>query len=102
MTDLTDSRIKQLIEQYERKQKKERERYERIKQSPAFLEKNRIRAKTYYQTNKDLKKQMYQENKDILNAKSSYYYYKKQGKIDLFKEKCPDKVKLLEEHNIQV
>ena len=102
MTDLTDTRIKQLLEQYERKRKKEKERYERIKTTPEFLEKNRMRAKNYYHDHKESKKNKYIENRDLLNARSSYYYYKKLDKIELFKEKCPQKVKLLEENNIQV
>ena len=102
MTDLTDTRIKLLLEQYERKRQKEKERYERIKTTPEFLEKNRMRARNYYHENKESKKNKYVENRELLNARSSYYYYKKQDKIELFKEKCPQKVKLLEQNNIQV
>ena len=102
MTDLTDTRIKHLLEQHERKRLKEKERYERIKRTPEFLEKNRTRAKNYYHDHRESKKTKYLENRDLFNARSSYYYYKKRDKIELFKEKCPQKVKLLEENNIQI
>lgn len=102
MTDLTDERIQQILKSYNNKREKEKERYNRIKDSEEFKIKNRERAKNHYQKNKDIKLNRYQDNKEFLTARSSYYYYKKNDKLDIFKEKYPDKIKILSERNIQV
>lgn len=100
MEQLSDERIKNIINQYERKRIKERERYELIKGTDEFKNKNRERARNHYQVNKEKKKEKYDNNKDFMNSRSSYYYYKKHNKLDLFKEKYPNKVKTLLENNI--
>lgn len=100
MEQLSDERIKNIINQYERKRDKERARYLLIKDTDEFKSKNRERANNHYQNNKDKKKEKYDNNKDLMNSRSSYYYYKKHDKLDLFKEKYPNKVKTLMENNI--
>ncbi len=100
MEQLSDERIKNIINQYERKRGKERERYVLIRDTEEFKNKNRERARNHYQVNKEKKKEKYDNNKDFMNARSSYYYYKKHDKIDLFKEKYPNKVNILMENNI--
>lgn len=100
MEQLSDERIKNIINQYERKREKEKARYELIRNTDEFKNKNRERARNHYQVNKEKKKEKYDNNKVFMNARSSYYYYKKRDKIDLFKEKYPNKVKTLSENNI--
>lgn len=100
MEQLSDERIKNIINQYERKRDKERARYLLIKDTDEFKSKNRERANNHYQNNKDKKKEKYDNNKELMNSRSSYYYYKKHDKLDLFKEKYPNKVKTLMENNI--
>jgi len=100
MEQLSDERIKNIINQYERKRQKEKARYELIRNTDEFKNKNRERARNHYQVNKEKKKEKYDNNKVFMNARSSYYYYKKRDKIDLFKEKYPNKVKTLSENNI--
>jgi hypothetical protein len=102
MSDLTDIRIKNIINQYERKREKERERYERIKDTEEFKNKNRERARNHYNLNKDKKKEKYDNNREFMNARSSYYYYKKSDRVEQFKEKYPEKVKILMEKNISI
>jgi ACT domain-containing protein len=98
--ELSDERIKNIINQYERKRTKERERYELIKDTDEFKNRNRERARNHYQLNKDKKKEKYDNNKEFMNSRSSYYYYKRMNKLDIFKEKYPNKVKILSENNI--
>ena len=77
MEQLSDERIKNIINQYERKRNKEKARYLMIKDTDEFKSKNRERANNHYQNNKDKKKEKYDNNKEYMNARSSYYYYKK-------------------------
>jgi len=100
MTDLSDTKIKQLIESYNIKRIKDKERYERLKNTEEFKQKNRARASSYYNNNKEARKNKYQENKDFYSARSSYNYYKKKNKEALFIERYPDKVELLKSRNI--
>ncbi len=100
MEQLSDERIKNIINQYERKRMKEKERYELIRDTDDFKNKNRERARIHYQVNKEKKKEKYDNNRDFMNSRSSYYYYKKRDKLDIFKEKYPNKVKTLLENNI--
>ena len=70
-----------------------------IKDNEDFKIKNRERAKNHYNNNKEIKLQKYQDNKEVMNAKSTYYYYKKNNKLDIFKEKKMDKYELLQSIN---
>tara|TARA_R110000796_G_scaffold201665_3_gene317874 strand:+ start:581 stop:889 length:309 start_codon:yes stop_codon:yes gene_type:complete len=99
MEQLSDERIKSIVNQYERKRDKEKARYIMLKDTDEFKSKNRERANNHYQNNKDKKKEKYDNNKEYMNARSSYYYYKKKDKLDLFKEKYPNKVKTLMDNN---
>ena len=100
MTDITDPKIKSIVEQYERKRMKEKERYQRIKETDEFKIKNRERARNHYNKNKEVKKQKYLDNRDFMNARSSYNYYKKINRVEDFKQKYPEKVELLSSLNI--
>tara|TARA_R110000737_G_C14279778_1_gene432044 strand:- start:72 stop:380 length:309 start_codon:yes stop_codon:yes gene_type:complete len=100
MTELSDIRIKKILEQYDKKRIREKERYERIKESDEFKVQNRERARNHYQNNKEVKKNKYDNDKDFMSARSSYYYYKRMNKLESFKEKYPDKVKVLNDRNI--
>lgn len=101
MSEITDSdRIKKILQQYERKRMKEKERYEVIKHTEDFKTKNRQRAKNHYEKNKNIKKEKYDQDKEFLNAKSQYYYYKKQDNLEKFKNKYPNKIELLKSRNL--
>ena len=100
MTDITDPKIKSIVEQYERKRMKEKERYQRIKETDEFKIKNRERARNHYNKNKEVKKQKYIDNRDFMNARSSYNYYKKINRVEDFKQKYPEKVELLSSLNL--
>ena len=98
---ITDpERIKKVLEQYERKRKKEKDRYQLIKDTEDFKNKNRERARNHYGLNKENKKEKYENDKDFLSARSQYYYYRRNDKLEIFKEKYPNKVELLSQRNI--
>ena len=100
---ITDSeRIERILKQYEKKREKEKERYQLIKDTEDFVMKNRQRAKDHYERNKDKKRDKYIDDKDFLNAKSQYYYYKKTNRLDIFKEKYPNKIEILKSRNINI
>ena len=100
MSEISDIRIKSILQQYEKKRAREKERYERIKGTEEFKNINRERARNHYHNNKDIKKDKYDNDKEFMGARSSYYYYKRIDKLESFKEKYPDKVKVLNERNI--
>jgi hypothetical protein len=102
MTDITDPKIKSIVEQYEKKRVKEKERYERIKETEEFKTQNRERARKHYNNNKEVKKQKYIDNREFMNARSSYYYYKKIDNLETFILNFPDKVEILKSRNIIV
>lgn len=103
MSELTDSeRIKKILIQYEKKRAREKERYLLIKDTEDFKLKNRQRAKNHYEKNKNAKKEKYDKDKEYLTAKSQYYYYKKNNKLDIFEEKYPHKISILKERNYPI
>tara|TARA_R110000796_G_scaffold7405_1_gene25469 strand:+ start:397 stop:708 length:312 start_codon:yes stop_codon:yes gene_type:complete len=101
MSSITDpERIKKVLEQYEKKRQKEKDRYQLIKDTDDFKLKNRERARNYYGKNQQNKKDKYENDKDFLSARSQYYYYKRNDRLDIFKEKYPNKVEVLSQRNI--
>ena len=95
MDGMTDTQISKVMEQYKKKQALDKARYERLKKDQEFVEKNRQRARDHYALNKDKKKERYDNDKFFMNAKSSYYYYRRQDKLELFKEKWPERTEVL-------
>ena len=95
MEEISDEKIQKLLTSYKRKRQKEKERYERLKDTEDFKNKNRDNARRYWQRNKERKKKHYEENKDYINATQSYKYWLKKGMVDKWIEKSPDKYELL-------
>ena len=95
MDGMNDSQISKVMEQYKKKQALDKARYERLKGNQEFVEKNRQRARDHYALNKHKKKERYDNDKDFMNAKSSYYYYRRQEKLEFFKEKYPERTEIL-------
>jgi len=100
MTITDTERIQRILNAYEKKRGKEKERYQLIKDTEDFKMKNRQRAKNHYEHNKEKKREKYENNKEYLNARSQYYYYKKTDRMDIFKEKYPHKIELLQSKNM--
>jgi hypothetical protein len=97
--DYSEQEIKHIVELYKKKRAREKKRYDRIKDTDAFKQENRRRSKEHYYKHKDIKVKYYSENKDYINAKSSFTYYKNNKTIEEFKEKYPDRYKLLVKKN---
>tara|TARA_R110002096_G_scaffold76889_2_gene181449 strand:+ start:3220 stop:3522 length:303 start_codon:yes stop_codon:yes gene_type:complete len=95
----SDEEVKSIIENYHKKKEYEKARYLIVKDTEDFINKNRSRAKAHYDINKESKRLKYQDNKEVMNAKSSYYYYKKNNKLDKFSEKNKEKYELLKSIN---
>ena len=95
----SEEEIKVILNNYHKKKEYEKQRYLIIKDTDEFINKNRARAKAHYDLNKESMRMKYQDNKDIINAKSSYYYYKKNNKLDKFNEKNKEKYELLKSIN---
>ena len=90
--DLSDDKIKQVLERYKRKQLMDKNRYHNIRKiDPEFVKRNRERAREHYALNKDKKKEYYETHIELKKARSLVSYYKKLGRLDEFKEKYPDK-----------
>jgi len=99
MNNYSESEIQNILKLYSKKKEYEKQRYDSVKDTDEFKIKNRMRAKQHYDNNKEIKLQKYQDNKEIMNAKSSYYYYKKNDKLEKFKEKNSEKYELLKSIN---
>jgi len=99
-TDIYDEvKINKIIELYKKNRERDRLKYQKKKDDPKFIEQNRLRAKCHYETYyKDIKKENYNKNKDVLKAKNLFYYYRRTNRIEEYKTKYPDKVKLFETH----
>ena len=97
--DLTAEQIARILTNYKNKRIRENKYYHEVsKNNEEFKNKNRERARNHYNNGyKQIKKQKYNDNKDIMKYKSLYNYYKKNDKIDIFKQKHNDKYdKLIE------
>tara|TARA_R100001163_G_scaffold65696_1_gene64074 strand:- start:2116 stop:2457 length:342 start_codon:yes stop_codon:yes gene_type:complete len=94
-----DAKIQKIIELYKKNRQRDKIKYQKKKDNPDFILQNRLRAKAHYETvYKEKKKDNYENNKELLQSKSLFRYYKKNGKVEAFQKKYPDKYKLLENH----
>jgi hypothetical protein len=95
--DLTENQIDTILNNYKNKRDKQNKYYHEVsKHKEEFKIKNRERAKSHYDNGyKEKKKQYYQDNKDILKNKYLYNYYKKNNKIEVFKEIHSEKYNML-------
>ena len=96
--DYNEEQLTKIVNSYKNKQIKEKERYERIKDTEEYKEDNRHRARIHYEKYKQQKKQHYHENKQFFQARNSYYYYRKKNNLTKFVDKFPERVELLENH----
>lgn len=97
---MNEETINRVILQYKKKKEKEYNNYhDKNKLDPDYMQKNKDRAKNHYNLNKDKRKESYSQNKELVKARSSFYYYKKNNKLDTFKEKFPHHVELLIKYN---
>ena len=97
---MDENSINRVIMQYKKKKEKEYNNYHnKNKLDPDYMAKNKERAKKHYNLNKDNRKESYNKNKDFIKARSSFYYYKKNNKLDVFKDKYPEHVEVLIKYN---
>lgn len=94
--DYDEEQINKIINSYKNKRMREKERYERIKNTEEYKMDNRERARIHYEKYKEQKKENYKNNKEFYQARNSYYYYKKKNNLKKFVEKFPERVELLE------
>ena len=94
--DYDEKQLNNIVNSYKNKRMKEKERYERIKDTEEYKEANRERARIHYEKYKEEKKENYKNNKDFYKARNSYYYYKKKNNLNKFVDKFPERVELLE------
>ncbi len=98
-----DAKINKIIELYKKNRYRDKIKYQKKKDDPEFIIQNRLRAKTHYENvYKEKKKENYEKNKVLLQTKSLFRYYKKNDKVEGFKNKYPDKYQLLQDHGIDV
>ena len=96
METFNEEQIHRILSSYKNKREKDKERYQKKKDDPEFVEKNRTRAREHYHKNKDVKRERYYENRDVAIARNSFYYYRKLNNLDLFQDKFPERYKLIE------
>ena len=100
--DLTAEQIARVLTNYKNKRIRENKYYHQVtKNKEEFKIKNRERAKAHYDNGyKEKKRENYENNKDILKNKALYNYYKRNDKIEVFKEKHEEKFKMLSEKGL--
>ena len=69
----SEDKVRKILESYKKKAGKDKERYARNKESPEFMEQNRVRARDHYETDSDSRAEI----------------YRKQDRLEEFKEKHP-------------
>jgi len=95
---MNEEQIQKILNDYKKKREREIQHYHNVKKhDPIFIEKNRLRAKQYYEKNNDKYKQKYLDNRDYQIARSSFEYHKKKGSIHKYKNKYPERFNLLVE-----
>ncbi len=99
MSEYTESEINNILKLYKQSREKNKERYNKIKDTEEFKLKNRARAKEHYHNNKEVKKNTYQNDKEFLKCRNNYNYYKKLNRCDEFKIKFPEKYIVLCDRN---
>lgn len=95
MSEMSDIEIQKIVSMYKSQREKDKERYEKIKDTDEFKIKNRARAKAHYEKTREIRQKRYLDERDLRLAKNSYYYYKRNNNIQLFKEKHNEKYELL-------
>ena len=74
---MNEEQIQKILNDYKKKREREIQHYHNVKKhDPIFIEKNRLRAKQYYEKNNDKYKQKYLDNRDYQIARSSFEYHK--------------------------
>lgn len=93
---MDDIQINKIIEQYKATKQKQHDNYHnKYKLDEDYIKRNRQRAKEHYNLNIDKRKDKYESNKEYAKARSSYNYYKRIDKLDKFKDKYPDRFKMI-------
>jgi hypothetical protein len=80
-----------LLNKYKKQLEYGKQYYHTHKTDDEFIAKNRDRSKKYYTNNIDKKREYYKANVEDIKLKNNYNYYKKNNKLELFKERHPDK-----------
>lgn len=95
--EYTEEELQKIIKSYKLKRQREQNYYHNVsKNDENFKIKNRQRAKNHYDSKgKEMKKNNYNQNKEFMQYKSLYNYYKKNNKLEHFKELHPIKYKFL-------
>jgi len=88
LSDYNDTEIKNILNNYKNARDRQKKYYDSVKDKDEFKIKNRTRAKNYYHG-----------NLEFVKSKNSYNYYKRNNKLEQFKEKCPDKYEILLHEN---
>jgi hypothetical protein len=102
MDNYTDEQLNKLIESHKKILENRKKYYQKVKDKDDFKIKNRARSNEWYKNddNKNKVKQRYEDNKPYLKAKSSYKYYKKNDRLEYFKEKFPERWELIKDDSL--
>jgi len=98
---MDEEKINHIIQQYKLKKEREYNNYHNVnKLNVDYMVKNKERAKAHYDAHSEDRKVKYKETADFVKARSSYNYYKKTNNLVKFREKFPEKVKILTDMGI--
>tara|TARA_R110000772_G_scaffold163917_1_gene275358 strand:+ start:117 stop:455 length:339 start_codon:yes stop_codon:yes gene_type:complete len=95
MEHYTEKEITLILNDYQAKRSNEKMKYDLKKDTPEWKAYNQNKSRMWYANHKKERKEDYEEDKLFYTARTSYGYYKKQGRLDEFINRHPDKHKLL-------
>ncbi len=98
---MNENNINDVLLKYKNKRNREKKYYnEVLKNNDNFKIKNKLNSATWYSNNKDKKKDYYLNNKEEIKLKSQFNYYKKNDKLQILKNKYPEKYDLMVEKGL--
>lgn len=88
--DLTESEIEKALASYKKQKIYRKTYYEKIKDTDAFMQGNRERAKKYYYKRKEKgEPSYYARNKQLISMKRKYTYHLNKNILEKYKQKYP-------------
>jgi len=88
--DMTESEIEKALESYKKQKIYRKTYYEKIKDTDAFMQGNRERAKKYYYKRKEKgEPSYYARNKQLISMKRKYKYHLNKNILEKYKQKYP-------------
>lgn len=100
---MSEEDIQIILQKYKNKIERDKINYHtKYKFDDDYKAKRLLHSKNHYEKTKEERKEKYKDNSELAKAKSSYYYYKKTNKLNIFMERYPARVQVLSDFGLKV